>query len=154
MKFTSEFKDAADKFFGALKKLDANAPLEQVENSAPEVTDEKKEDATNEATIEVANEAVNEVTNEAVNEAANEATNEVAELKKKVADLTAELANVKVSLNSTINGNTELIDKLAVIMNAPKKGDMVEVQNSRPAVLKEDFKGWDEIINAKLGITK
>lgn len=145
-----EFKVAADRFFTALKSFDADAKL--VENSAPvvatppvatpdpvavpPVTDEKNEVKTAEVTPPVAVPAIDEV----------------AELKAKVTDLTAKLASMQVNLNSTMSGNADLIEKLSVIMNAPKKGEIVEVKNSRPADVKEDFKGWDEVINAKLGI--
>lgn len=164
MKFTDEFKTAADKFFNALKKLDANGSV-LVENSATVVEAPKAEPeaVTADVTAEVATDVA---TQEAKAEDAKAedtkaevtaevpANTEVEDLKKKVAELTAELANVKVSLNSTIDGNTELVEKLSVIMNAPRKGDLVEVQNSRPTETKEDFKGWDAAINAKLNIKK
>ena len=153
MKFTSEFTEAADKFFGALKKL--GATMDVVENSAvAEVAEVAEVVAEVPAVAEVA-EVTNEVPAAEVAEVVAEvpAVDEIAELKKAVTSLQAELAKVQTNLNSTLDANTELVDKLSIILGAPKT-DMIEVKNSRPTEVKQDFTAWDAALNEKLNNKK
>lgn len=140
--FTDEMKEGADKFFSALMKLDA-ANVGKVENSAPVIDTPAPVASTVEDT------KTTEEPTADTSKPNNNATdaNEMAELKASVEALRKELASVKVNLNSTLEANTLLADKLATILRVPE--NTVKVENSRPAP-KEPFADWQTVIDAKL----
>lgn len=144
MKFTNDFIEAADKFFNALKKLDGSAPVEATANSTTVV----EPPVVIVATPEVQAEAP--VADAKPVDASVKTDDTIDELKKKIDTLAADLASVKTNLNSSIGLNTELTEKLAVILKAPAEGTITKVENSRPAEVKNDFKLWDEVINSRL----
>lgn len=149
MKFTQEMKEGADRFFAALRKFDASH-LGTVENAATNV-------ATPVATPTVSNPDPANIPTPTASNAADEKGSDtkgddpnvttITELKTAVASIQAELASMKTNLNSTLDANTALADKLATILLVPEK--TVKVENNRPGP-KEPFGDWMSVLDAKL----
>lgn len=125
MKITEEIRNAADKFFAALAM--AKTADSAVETEVKEEVAEVKDEATAEVEVEVETpEAVAETKDEttaeveAKEEVEVEATNETDELRKRIETLEA-------SLNSSVEMNKQLVDKLTVIL----ANDTVEVAETK-----------------------
>ena len=146
MKFTEDLKSIGDKLFASLKELDGYI---STENSATtEASTEKVEPVKDEAPVI---EAKAEDIVEPKAEEKVEAPDAMKVMQDAIVDLTKELANVKQNLNSTLEANASLTEKMVAIMAVPNT--IKEVKNARPVEMDLNTQ-WDEVLKARLNATK